>query len=79
MELDWSCAEKGPEKMTVLLPLVGHLRADERRAALKRPGGGWWNWKREVQAGVHGTQHAVQPQTETTGGLLSKPCVPSRH
>ena len=59
--------------MTVLLPLVGHPRADGRGATLKQPGGGWRNWKVEVQAGAHGMQHAVQPQTETTGGLLSKP------
>jgi hypothetical protein len=36
-----------------------------------------WKIKNEtVQAGTHGTQHAVQLQTDTSGGVMSEPCAP---
>ena len=37
----------------------GGRKRGRPKKSLKQPGGGWWNWKGELQAGVHGTQHAV--------------------
>ena len=60
----------------MLWPSGGHLKEDGKGAAQKQLGGEWWRLSGTAQAGARGTQHAVQLQTETSGRMMSEPCVP---
>ena len=63
--------------MTVLWPSGGHQKDEGKEADPKLLGGEWLNWNGTVQAGTHGTPHAMLLQTDLSGEMMSEPCVPS--